>query len=124
MVKFFEKETAPLTEYEKETLLPIMVKCLSNKVGKEKAITNEKMCEKMMKHGYIISTARVRKIINHIRINGLIECLMATNYGYYITKDKKEMIDYISSLSGRIDAIQAVKNEMEEQMRRMDDKAL
>ena len=70
MVKLFEKETAPLTEYERETLLPIMVKCLSRKKGKESAITNETMCEKMEEKGYKMSTARVRKIINHIRMNG------------------------------------------------------
>ena len=116
MIEGFECETSPLTEYERETLLPIMVKCLEKHVGKKKAITNKKMREALALNGYKkVSSARIRKIINHIRINGLIECLMATSYGYYITQDRCEMNDYIFSLKGRIEAIQAVLEAMIEQ---------
>ncbi|MCR5352508.1 MAG: hypothetical protein K6E35_08490 [Bacteroidales bacterium] len=116
MLYGFSAETAPLSEYERETLLPVIVKCLSRHIGKDNAITNEAMREALTLHGYKkVSSARIRKIINHIRVNGLIECLMATSYGYYITKDKDEMNDYIYSLKGRIEAIQAVMEAMIEQ---------
>ena len=119
MIYGFEKETEPLCEYERETLLPIMVACLSRKVGKDKAVKNEYMCEKMEEHNYHIGPARVRKIINHIRVNDLIECLMATNKGYYITEDPQEMRNYISSLKGREEAIRAVRMAMERQLEGM-----
>lgn len=120
MLYGFSAETAPLSEYEKETLLPIMTKCLSRHIGKDNAITNEAMREALALHGYRrIGAARIRKIINHIRVNGLIECLMATSDGYYITTDKDEMLDYILSLQSRIEAIQAVLAAMKEQFAKM-----
>ena len=119
MIRFFEQQTAPLSEYEKEVLLPLMVKGLSHKVGKDNAVTNDIICEKLTDKGFQIGPARVRKLINHIRVNSLISCLMATNYGYYITKDENEMREYIKSLEGRIAAIQAVKDIMECQLQEL-----
>lgn len=120
MLYGFSAETAPLSEYERETLLPVIVKCLSRHIGKDNAITNEAMREALALHGYRkIGSARIRKIINHIRVNGLIECLMATSDGYYITKDKDEMLDYVLSLQSRIEAIQVVLEAMIEQHDKM-----
>lgn len=119
MIRFFEQQTAPLTEYEKDVLLPLMVKGLSHKVGKDNAVTNDVICEKLTDKGYQIGPARVRKLINYIRLNSLINCLMATSYGYYITKEEKEMKEYIKSLEGRIAAIQAVKDIMECQLQEL-----
>lgn len=120
MVDNFEKETAPLTEYEERTLLPIMVKCLNRHRGKEQAISNRKMIEGLEGYGYVVGgSARIRKLINYIRVNGLVECLMATSNGYYITDDPWEMKRYIESLQGREDAIRAVKAAMREQLNLM-----
>ena len=118
-IVLFEPETSKLSEYEKDELMPVMVKCLQNKVGKENAVTNCYMVEKMQEHGYKISETRVRKIINYIRIHGLIEHLMASNKGYYITEDKNEMSNYIQSLIGREEAIHEVREAMENQMEKM-----
>ena len=119
MIKGFEKETKPLTEYEQE-ILPIIVKSLERHVGSEGAITNGEMSEGLEKHGYReISSARIRKIINYIRINSLIDCLMATNSGYFITQSITEMQEYIDSLDGRIDAIKEVRDAMIEQLKRL-----
>ena len=117
MIDFFEKETSPLTDYEKETLLPVMTKCLSYHIGKKAAITNRQMCAKMEEHGYNMNETRTRKIINHIRNNALVQCLMATNKGYYVTEDPQEMKDYICSLKGRESAIRAVREALEKQLK-------
>ena len=118
-IVLFEPETSKLSEYEKDELMPVMVKSLQNKVGKENAVTNCYMVEKMQEHGYKISEARVRKIVNYIRIHGLIDRLMASNKGYYITEDKNEMSNYIQSLIGREEAIHEVRETMENQMEKM-----
>ena len=122
MITNFEKQTEALTDYERTTILPIMVKCLNNKIGKEAAITNNTMCEKMEEHGYHITPTRVRKIINHIRINNLIEGLMATSTGYYVTHDTSELRTYIVSLKGREEAIREMRESMELQLERMVEK--
>ena len=116
----FEQETSKLTEYEMNKVLPVMVKALKNKVGKEYAITNVTMVEKMREHGYDVCESRIRKIINHIRIHGLIDCLMASHWGYYISTDKKEMENYCQSLLGREEAIHEVRLAMESQMENME----
>ena len=109
----------PLNEYERETLLPIIVKCLSKHVGKEKAITNSHMCEALVDNGYDIKEVRMRKIIHYIRDNWLIGCLIASNRGYYVTKDSQEMLDYIDSLRSRVEAIGVIIEAMQEQLEAM-----
>ena len=122
MIINFEKQTDALTDYERTTILPIMARCLSNKIGKEMAITNNLMCEKMAKHGYCITPTRVRKIINYIRTNDLVEGLMATSTGYYVTHDTSELRTYIVSLKGREEAIREMRESMELQLERMIEK--
>lgn len=107
---------APLNDYEREVLLPIIVKCLSRHVGKEKAITNSRMCEALVDSGYDIKEIRMRKIIHYIRDNWLIGCLIASNRGYHVTKDKEEMKAYIETLHGRVEAIEVIIQAMMMQM--------
>ena len=47
MIANFDKQTASLNDYEMNILLPIMVKCLSKHVGKDRVISNSQMCLKM-----------------------------------------------------------------------------
>lgn len=109
MIENFDQETAPLNDYEQQTLLPVIARCLANKVGKDKAVKNTFICKRMKEAGYNISEVRVRKIINHIRTNGLVPCLVATSAGYYVTHDKEELRQYISSLCSRESAIREVR---------------
>lgn len=119
MIENFEKETKDLTDYERRTLLPIMVRCLANHKGKDMAVSNALMCAKMAEYGYQISDARVRKIINHIRVNALVECLVASGKGYYVAQTEREMKTYIASLRSREEAIGAMRVALEEQVKSM-----
>ena len=117
-IVLFEPETTDLTEYEMK-LVPIMVNCLKSKIGKENAVKNSYMVEKMQEHGHDVNEIRIRKLISYIRREGLVDCLMASNKGYYITTDKSEMSNYIQSLIGREEAIHEVRMAMENQMEKM-----
>lgn len=119
MITTFETQTKPLNEYEREILLPIMVRCLAKHIGKDRAISNAQMCEKMALYGYQVGEVRVRKIINHIRNNGLVECLIATGKGYYVTESIEEMETYIESVKNREDAIRTMRLSMEAQLLKM-----
>lgn len=110
MIDGFEKETKDLTDYEKDVLLPIMIRGFSHHVGTENAITNKQICEKMQVKGFDVNDVRVRKIINHIRTHNLVPRLMATGKGYYITNNSSELLSYISSLDGRIHAITQIRD--------------
>lgn len=109
MINGFLNETEPLTEYERDVILPIMVRCLSAKTGKENAVTNRHIVSSMRRQGYKITDSRVRKVINHIRTADLVPCLIATSGGYYIAESEKELKDYEDSLHGREDAIRNVR---------------
>ena len=117
MITGFEEQTEPLTEQEREVFLPPIIKGLRVKVGKEKAVTNKDIVRGLKANCDIkIGEARVRKMINYIRNNDIIPCLIATSKGYYIAETKGEMLDYIDSLYGRVEAIEADALSMKRQM--------
>ena len=117
MITGFEEQTGPLTDQEREVFLPPIIKGLRVKVGKEKAVTNKDIVRGLKANCDIkIGEARVRKMINYIRNNDIIPCLIATSKGYYIAETKDEMLDYIDSLYGRVEAIEADALSMKRQM--------
>ena len=109
MITNFEHETAPLSEYEEGTLLPLFVSALSRKIGRDMSVTNKEITARLKTAGYKIDSARVRKIINHIRVHGLVYGLIGTSEGYYIATSEKELEEYEDSLKGREEAIRAVR---------------
>ena len=117
MINGFQTQTEPLTDYERNTLLPVICRGLANKIGEARAITNTAITKAMRGAGYQLTEARLRKIINHRRTTGTVKWLIATSKGYYIATTRQEMEDYIISLRGREDAIRAVRESMERQLR-------
>lgn len=116
MINGFEEQTEPLTEYEEQQLLPQIIRGLSLKVGKENAVTNGAIVRGMMANLNLKTTEpRVRKIINHIRTNDLVPCLIATSQGYYIAESEQELKDYEESLLGREEAIRSVRLSIQRQ---------
>lgn len=112
-VNGFEEQTHELNDYERNTIVPLMVKGLETKIGKSNAITNKQMIVGLKRMGHTVNGAKVRKLIHHIRITGLVECLIATSKGYYITNDKKEMDTYIESLIQRSESIMQIAKQMQ-----------
>jgi hypothetical protein len=116
MINGFEEQTEPLTEYEEQQLLPQIIRGLSLKVGKENAVTNGAIVRGMKANLNLKTTEpRVRKIINHIRTNDLVPCLIATSQGYYIAESEQELKDYEESLLGREEAIRSVRLSIQRQ---------
>lgn len=109
MIRGFEQETQPLTEYEENTLLPVIIAGLRTKQGQKAAVTNRTIVTRLNLRGFDINEARVRKIVNYIRTNDLIPCLIATSSGYCIATSEEELLRYEESLKGREDAIKAVR---------------
>lgn len=109
MIKNFEKETHELTEQELK-IVPIIVKGLSIKVGKDNVVTNKTMVDGLKLKGWIVNPARIRKIIHHIRVLQLVPNLISTNKGYYIATTQEEVEDYVLSLEQRVNSINEVIN--------------
>ena len=115
MLNGFEHQTEPLTDYERNTLLPVIAMGLMKRVGAKRAVRNKEIVTAMCNAGYELSDARLRKIINHIRCCGYVKYLIATSKGYYVAASPDELSDYIDSLKGREQAISAVRASMEQQ---------
>lgn len=111
MITGFEPYTHDLTELELKAV-PIIVSGLVNKVGKDKAITSTIIIEKMNasdKCDVKLTGARLRKIINYIRIKRLIKFLCSNSNGYFVAASSYELNEYIKSLDERISSITAVR---------------
>ena len=110
MIQGFENYTASLTDYEANVLVPRLVKGLENRVGSQYAISNKRIFRSLSDKGYEkVTEARVRKCINYIRINGLVQHLLANSHGYYIATSVEEVQEYADSLKERAEAIWAVR---------------
>lgn len=114
MIRNFYRETDCLSKYEEEHVLPKIVSILQQCKGSSNALTNKMIIVKYGVAGTEMES-RVRKVINFIRNNGIIPCLIATSKGYYIATDAKEITDYEDSLKGRESAIRRIRLSLHKQ---------
>ena len=113
MINGFENETAPLADWELD-LIPRVAALLSTAYGKDKAVYNQTilaLCPELK------SGARVRKVINYIRTEGIVPCLIASSKGYFVAETELELLEYEDSLTNRATAIFEVRNKIAEQRR-------
>lgn len=103
MLPTHEKQTHELTEKELK-IVPFIVSKLSLNVGRKKAVTNNLICKKLSSNGIKVSGPRFRKIIQHIRLHGLIPCLVATSKGYYVAETKQDCLEHIEMYDKRINS--------------------
>jgi len=104
-----------LNDFELKCIDPI-VKGLSNKIGKENAVSNTYIIDKMNTFGYSgLTPPRVRKIINHIRNNNLLMCVCANSRGYFLPKNMRELDDYMETMEKRINSQIRTFDKMREQ---------
>lgn len=94
--------------------MEFIVPTLKLAYGHENAVFNQQIAESCPEE-IKPNPARIRKIINHIRQNDLVPCLIASSKGYYVAETEEELLDYEDSLRGRADAIMGVCESIERQ---------
>ena len=115
MNKEMKVKTRPLTNYEQNVLLPILVKALRIKKGKKNAVTAKQMVSALQSHGLKLHESNVCRIVNYIRMNDLIVGLMASSAGYYIISSEQDFIRYEYTLMSREAALRRLRMRMERQ---------
>jgi carbamoylphosphate synthase small subunit len=113
MLAGFEDITQDLNEYEEQKLLPLFVSSLARRRGKSNAITNKQIVQILKDRSIIVSDVLVRKIISHIRTNCMVEGLLASSSGYWVSEDPREIEKYQDSLKGRISRMKNIDAKME-----------
>lgn len=115
MINGFDDYTHELTAQEMQ-LVPILCNRLEKyHVGKENAVTNQRIQKGLSRPNLKVGPARVRKLINYVRSNHLVKRLIATSNGYYISNDYRELKQYVESLRQRENAIRNMRESMEKQ---------
>ena len=115
MILGFEEITADLTEQE-ITLALWIASRIKNNIGAQKAASNGKIAGAIKKEfNATISSARIRKMINYIRMHGLVPNLVASSKGYYVSRSAEENRKYVYSLRQRGHAIMALAQALEDQ---------
>ena len=107
MVIGFEEYTAALSENE-VVMAEWLATQLSEYVGKTKAVSNYRLRWMLFEKFGNLTAAKVRKLINHIRINCLVRNLIAGNTGYYVATSQEEVETYVLSLRQRASSIMHV----------------
>ena len=116
MINGFEEQTKPLNDYELTKLVPIVAKGLKFHKGKHNAVTSEHICKCLTAQGYKINPARLRKVVNHIRVNNIVSNVVASSNGYWVSEDREEIKAHITSLISRARAIMAVGDALNKQV--------
>lgn len=119
MIPGFEEYTQPLSDEEKK-MVPVLVNILSKCKGENNALKSKDIIRQIKG----LTDARLRKLINHIRINDLVSCLIATSKGYYIENDEKKVSRYVDSLTSRAEAILYVAKKLKKQLNDKNTKTL
>lgn len=97
MITNFEKITYELTDVELK-MLPLIIQGFK-RYTKEYPVKEPQVVERFNNNfpEYKLTGVRLRKLVNHIRTNGLLP-LIATSRGYYVSSDKDEIVNQIRSL--------------------------
>ena len=115
MLTNFENYTSELSPEERK-VVPILVNGLKKLIGKNNAWSNKRISHTIAERYNIkLSSPRLRKIIQYIRVKDLVPCLIATSSGYYVAATQQEVQDYIKSLEERINSISLTKLSIERQ---------
>ncbi len=108
MINGFIEQTKELTK-EEFIISGFIIGILKNKLGAENAITSKELIYDLYYfHNIKINDARIRKIINYIRIECKLLNLIATSKGYYTEGNQDKIDTYVESLYQRAGAIIAV----------------
>lgn len=108
MLKNFEDHTGELSKEELE-IVQYVIKGFEN-YSEDNPIKAQDVVDRMnvfltqYKFKIKLTQPRLRKIVNHIRTNGL-QPLIATSKGYFVSRDKKVIQEQIESLEQRSNSI-------------------
>lgn len=113
MITNFEDVTEGLSKEETKIILPKVIELVRWRNGKKNAVCNRQLVNILNALGHNVTEPRIRKIINQIRLKGLVNNLLASSKGYYVSNDPDEIKKYVASLRERALAINAIADELE-----------
>lgn len=116
MLTLFENITETITDFERDTLIPMLIDTLSTS-HEENRMRGKHLSGWLKASGQSVSEARIRKMVNYIRVTNAFKdkVLIGCSTGYFLTKDVHTVDKQIESLEGRIDSMKAVIDSLKAQ---------
>ena len=102
-----------INDYERDVLVPLVCDILMNAPWTMSALS---IAESIRRTGHAASTRQVRRVINHIRVNGIIPCVASSPKGFFVASNEIEISECIGTLESLADAIQEVIEALRGQM--------
>lgn len=100
-----------------QLLTEALTKKLSRKVGSKNAISNPALISELQSEGFTgLHQSVIRTAVHNIRVKNLVKNLVANNKGYYVTRSKAEMAEYVQSLKERETTIRRLRIAIEKNM--------
>lgn len=102
-----------INDYERDVLVPLVCDILRNAPWSMSALS---IAEAIRRQGHPASTRQVRRVINHIRVHGIIPCVASSPKGFFVASNESEISECIGTLESLADAIQEVIEALRGQM--------
>lgn len=107
-------DTKRMNDYERDVLVPLVCDLLMQAGGLP--LSSMRIAEAIRRTGHVASTRQVRRVINHIRVHGLIPCVASSPKGFFVASNESEISECIGTLESLADAIQEVIEALRAQM--------
>ncbi len=118
MTPKYSEISVELSIYEKTKVIPVLENGMKSKIGKDMAVTNQKIVIGLDHVGVRTSQPRIRKMLHALRVTDKVKRLVAHGRGYHVSDDIQEMNQYIESLEERVrqnqELIKAIKRQRDE----------
>lgn len=102
MITGFEEQTKDLSPKEKAQSRAVW-KIMNDAFGSGETITNDEIRDRLFhQYNIKIGSAKLRKMIHWMHVNGHLKCMVAFNNGYSRAQDIHELMKYEQSLKERI----------------------
>ena len=99
-------ETSRINDFERDVLVPLVCDLLTNANGRP--LPSEVIAQSIRNIGHHTDTRSVRRVINHIRREGLVPCVASSPKGFFVASNEREITDCIYTLESLADSIHEV----------------
>jgi len=99
------------------TLIPKIIKDFrKNYVGKDNAVTSAAYRYELEFEGIEINDTRFRCVIKYIQMNGLCKYIITCNWGFYYTRKKADVTEFIDNLQKREKEMSLIRKSLMKQI--------
>ena len=106
-------EASKINDFERGVLVPLVCDLLTKANGRP--LPSKVITQAIRKLGHVCNSRSVRRVINHIRCEGLVPCVASSTKGFYVANSVNEITECIYTLESLAGSIQEVIEALKQQ---------